>query len=406
MNTDLYIRYLNYLFNLSNIPLCMFRGDEVLLQVPESANLLSRIQPYLKSLKERNQSVSYISTSYDSLYGLIHIAKQDLYVFAGPYFTAPLTKETIPTILKSMNIPEEESAETRIFLNGLPCGPLHRFLSYLSCLHFALNQELRTIEELDYDPEFQSQESRIQTNSTRTNYEPSDNEFVHSTYLHEMQRMDLIARGDTEGMKRALATPLPGRYGIIGSNALRQSKNIFIAACTLYTRAAIAGGLDIEDAYNLSDTYIRSSEFCSSLSDVERLMRQMPLDFTERVEKTVTFKNASQPIMSAIHYIKERIDQPLQADEIATHVNLSTSYFLKRFKAETGMGLTEFITKAKIDEACNLLSYTDKSLTEISNHLYFSSQSYFQNVFKKVVGFTPGQYRNMKKQPVFMKRPE
>ena len=105
-------------------------------------------------------------------------------------------------------------------------------------------------------------------------------------------------------------------------------------------------------------------------------------------------------------YIEENINQPMQASDIAEHVNLSTSYFLKKFKSELGVGVSEYITRTKTREACMLLKYTDKSLTEISNYLYFSSQSYFQNVFKKQVGITPNQYRNQKSIPVFMNRPE
>lgn len=48
----------------------------------------------------------------------------------------------------------------------------------------------------------------------------------------------------------------------------------------------------------------------------------------------------------------------------------------------------------KLEEAKSLLTYSDKSLGEISSYLSFSSQSYFQNVFKKKYGITPLQYRN------------
>jgi len=44
-------------------------------------------------------------------------------------------------------------------------------------------------------------------------------------------------------------------------------------------------------------------------------------------------------------------------------------------------------------EAKNLLRYTGMTLTEISNYLHFSSQPYFQNVFKQYYGLTPAQYR-------------
>lgn len=403
MNSDNYIVFMNYLFNVENIPFCLFQGEELLLQLPSIEGFIEKVKPYITSLKKRNRQVTYISTSYDAFYGLILIKEHDLWIFTGPYFTTPIKKEVLPFVLEAMEIPEQETDRIKIFLNELPYGPLHHFLSYLSCLNYSLNHELLTIEDIDYNPDFHDQSTRIQTKFASISYESRENEEFHDTYLEEMHRLDLIASGNVTEMKKNMFNPLPGRYGIIGGDALRQAKNIFIAGCTMYTRAAIAGGLDIEEAYRLSDIYIQTSESYTSIADVERLHRRMPLDFTERVAREIQFKNVSQPIISAIHYIKEHINQPLQAEQIASHVNLSTSYFLKRFKTETGFGVSEFITNAKIEEACLLLSYTDKSLTEISNYLYFSSQSYFQNVFKKITGITPGQYRNMKKRPVFMK---
>lgn len=402
MNSDDYIVFMNYLFNVETIPLCLLRGEEVLLQLPYIDGFTDKVEPYIKSLKERNQQITYISTSYDAFYGMIHVNEQDLWILVGPYFTTPLKEESLPYVLEAMKIPEQDSERIKIFLHELPFGPLHHFLSYLSCLNFGLNHEMLTIEDIDYNPNFHYQNMKIQTEFTSTTYESRENETSHNTYLQEMHRLDLIANGNVTEMRKIMSNPLPGKYGIIAGDSLRQAKNILIAGCTMYTRAAIAGGLDEEEAYNLSDIYIQTSENYTSVADVERLHRRIPLDFTERVAREVKFKNVSQPVIAAIHYIKEHINQPLQAERIASHVNLSTSYFLKRFKTETGVGVSEFITNAKIEEACLLLAYTDKSLTEISNYLYFSSQSYFQNVFKKNMGITPGQYRNQKKKPVFM----
>lgn len=399
-----YTTLLNYLFNINNIPVCLIQEDKILLQIPASSGFPAKTRDFFRSLKSYHQSISYLTTAYDAYYGLIQISDYPLYIFVGPYFTIPLTKESIPGVIQTMETPEQDVERVRIFLTGLSSGPLHRFLSYLSCLNYTVNQELVPIESIECNPPSVQPIPSIQAAYTNTSYESRENAQFHNTYLYEMQRLDLIASGNIEELKKTLATPLPGRHGVIASNGLRQAKNIFIAACTMYTRAAIAGGLDIEEAYNLSDVYIQASEGYSSIADVERLLQKMPLDFAERVEREVKFKDVSQPIISAIHYIKENVNQPLQAEDVAAQINLSTSYFLKRFKTETGMGVSEFITKTKIEEACILLSYTDKSLTEISNYLYFSSQSYFQNVFKKVMGVTPGNYRNKKHTPAFLNR--
>ena len=53
--------------------------------------------------------------------------------------------------------------------------------------------------------------------------------------------------------------------------------------------------------------------------------------------------------------------------------------------------------RCKLEEAKSLLTHSDKTLSEISNYLCFSSQSYFQNVFKQKFGLTPKQYRDKTK---------
>ena len=55
--------------------------------------------------------------------------------------------------------------------------------------------------------------------------------------------------------------------------------------------------------------------------------------------------------------------------------------------------MNEFIMRCKLEEAKSLLTYTDKSISEISSYLCFSSQAYFQNVFKKKYKITPNEYR-------------
>ncbi|MEZ2716009.1 helix-turn-helix domain-containing protein [Niallia circulans] len=55
--------------------------------------------------------------------------------------------------------------------------------------------------------------------------------------------------------------------------------------------------------------------------------------------------------------------------------------------------LSSFITVCKLEEAKNLLLYTNKSISNISNYLCFSSQSHFQTVFKKNYGITPVSFR-------------
>jgi AraC-like DNA-binding protein len=68
----------------------------------------------------------------------------------------------------------------------------------------------------------------------------------------------------------------------------------------------------------------------------------------------------------------------------------------ERFKQDTGRTINEFITLVKVDEAKRMLRVTNNTIAQISDYLAFSSQSYFQNVFKKIEGCTPREYRGQR----------
>lgn len=80
---------------------------------------------------------------------------------------------------------------------------------------------------------------------------------------------------------------------------------------------------------------------------------------------------------------------------LAEHVQLNPSYLSRLFKKETGVTVSEYIRQLKIDAAKNMLIYSDFSPSEIASILAFPDQSYFTEVFHKLVGATPRQYQSM-----------
>ena len=67
---------------------------------------------------------------------------------------------------------------------------------------------------------------------------------------------------------------------------------------------------------------------------------------------------------------------------------------IKTFKQYLHMTPVEFLTKMKINYACNLLTNTDYSTATIAQKLGYASLSHFNHVFKKIKNATPSQYRN------------
>ena len=119
----------------------------------------------------------------------------------------------------------------------------------------------------------------------------------------------------------------------------------------------------------------------------------MLLDFCARIHACMMPPDMPQELHACISFIRNHTNESISIADVAKQIGRSESYLIKKFKDELGINVGAFIMRCKLEEAKSLLTYSDKSLSEISNYLCFSSQSYFQNVFKKKYGITPAQYR-------------
>lgn len=87
---------------------------------------------------------------------------------------------------------------------------------------------------------------------------------------------------------------------------------------------------------------------------------------------------------------------------IRSELGYNKIYFSRKFKAEFGETLTEYVLSLRLNYAAYLLMTTSCSLEECCNRSGIESVTYFINAFKKKFGTTPGKYRhaNSKTNPV------
>ena len=138
---------------------------------------------------------------------------------------------------------------------------------------------------------------------------------------------------------------------------------------------------------------MRECEQMQTAADVRRLQYVMLMDFTRRCGAAKLPEGVSEEVYRCMSYIQSHTNMPLGVEDVADQIHRSSSWLMRRFRAELGMSVGDYITKCKMDEACELLTYSDRTLSQISAYLGYSSQSYFQNVFRKQLGMTPMQYR-------------
>ncbi len=92
-------------------------------------------------------------------------------------------------------------------------------------------------------------------------------------------------------------------------------------------------------------------------------------------------------------YIISHIQEPLRLDQIASHFSIAPVTLNRIFREHNNTTPKQYILTAKVEVAKQLLSATDLSINRISEFLSFGHQNNFANVFTKITGLSPSQYR-------------
>lgn len=244
-------------------------------------------------------------------------------------------------------------------------------------VNYIWNEEKLTPEEVLIQNEVQNQ---IQENRTSDTEAESGNEFPHNTYVREQNRLGYVKEGDIAGLKKRFSEERSLRTGTIAQTPLRQRKNRRIVTTTL------------------SDSYLQRRERLTTAQTIQNLSYHRIRDYAGKKSEISGSDKYSRTIQKAIAYIQHNVNKKISAKDIAKEVYLSKNRLEIRFKEETGKTLHDYSRETKRKEAKSLLLNTKQTIEQISSYLCFSSQAYFQNIFRKRFNRTPRQFRENKKE--------
>ena len=339
-----------------------------------------------------------VSTARDSgMYGAVAL-NTDSVLMLGPLYAVPISDDTFHEFAAMATIPAERMQDTLDMMRGIPRYSYHQLMLLMVFLHHSLHGEQIPMEHFRVSRA--GYEDVIAQQQTEEAYENEGQ--THGTWAFEQRMFTMIRQGLPDRLREFLLESAKTERlteGHLAENGLRQSKNVLIGLVSCVGKfAAIPGGMDVEETYQLIDTYTRECERLTSIEAIRNLQFNMLIDFASRVAARQLPENVSPLIYSCVQFIATRVNEPITLMDVVKHSGISRAGLCDRFKKETGYGIAEYISHCRVREAKGLLRYTDKSVAEISAYLCFSSQSYFQSVFKKEVGQTPYQYRRSRKE--------
>lgn len=226
----------------------------------------------------------------------------------------------------------------------------------------------------------------------------------HLSYSTEMNFYDLVKQGDLEGLEKLNPQLLVKGQGMLSKDEVRNARYHFIIATAFITRFCIEGGLQKEEAYTLSDLYIRKMDNLYELDQIKKLHHDMVFDFAKKMRDMRKTSAISLYIRSAIDYISNHLNAQIRIKDISDHLGISEKYLSALFKKETGTTIVAYIEQRQMENACHMLAYSDYTYAEIADNLAYCSQSYFSKIFKKHYGMTPMQYRMKYSNGRFLKK--
>lgn len=226
----------------------------------------------------------------------------------------------------------------------------------------------------------------------------SEEEKFHRPLSDEQLFFRAVSSGDIEFVRQNCRekkfTQTEG-VGRLSRDPVTSLKYHFVITTAFVTRLCVESGMEMEQAFRLSDFYILKLDNLHTLQAVAELHDKMVLDFTGKMRLLMRSQNTSRPVTVCIDYIYAHIRERITIEGLAEYTGLSASYLSRLFKRETGVSVSGYIREKKIEKAQNLLRYCDYSLVEIANYLSFSSESHFIQQFKEFTGMTPRKYRNL-----------
>lgn len=95
--------------------------------------------------------------------------------------------------------------------------------------------------------------------------------------------------------------------------------------------------------------------------------------------------------------ISKRPEHRFSVTEMASHVNLSESYFAALFRQVVGLPPYAYLAKCRLEAACRRLDETDNSVGSIAHELGYSSPQHLANQFRTTYGMTPTEWRARKR---------
>lgn len=133
------------------------------------------------------------------------------------------------------------------------------------------------------------------------------------------------------------------------------------------------------------------------LGRLSAMFRLLPVIFTSSdhtfAGKPMRIERDVRRMQQICVYVMTHYAHSIALDDIAAEVGMNRSAFCSYFKRCKGMTFSQFVTRYRLNTACELLKHSQKGVSEICYTVGFNDLPHFVRVFTNAMGMSPSKYR-------------
>lgn len=325
------------------------------------------------------------------------IEDDDVYACIGPFVSEPIPMPSIMTLADKYHVGPGNIKQLEQFYNNIPLIADHGILSpmllslgeYLwnDIDNFSLMRSVDFFEEnlmpISPLPDIRTPEEALLSMQLIEQRYEDEHALSHAVSNGQYHKAELIYEAlCTRKLEERADTPL------------RTKKNYALAFNTLLRIAAENGGVHPMHIDHISSQYAKKIEHAVTESACAALQKEMVRKYCMLV-KNHSLKGYSLLVRKVITNIDVDLTADLSLKSQSERLNVNSSYLSTLFKKETGVTLTEYVNRKRIEHALLLLNSTSMQIQMIAQYCGIPDVNYFTKTFKKVIGKTPKEYREI-----------
>ena len=169
-----------------------------------------------------------------------------------------------------------------------------------------------------------------------------------------------------------------------------QTDKLITDEAGIYTNGGAYSFLNLV-IYLIEKYYDRQTAiFCSKVFQIE-IDRQSQSAFTIFTGQKL---HGDEMVKKAQAYIESNLDEKISIEDLSSKFAVGRRNFDRRFIKATGNTPVEYAQRAKIEAAKKAFETTRKTINEVMYEVGYSDVKAFREVFRKVTGISPLEYRS------------